>query len=41
MSDGTATWQDLIGLIDLAQDKISALSGILLEPEVRIISSPI
>ncbi len=37
MSDGTATWQDLIELIQLAQKKIEVIYGIKLEPEVRII----
>ena len=37
MSDGTATWQDLVELIQLAQKKIEDIYTIKLEPEVRII----
>lgn len=37
MSDGTATWHDLIELIQLAQKKIEDIYAIKLEPEVRII----
>lgn len=38
MSDGTATWQELIELIEIAQKKVSEQSGQHLDPEVRIIS---
>lgn len=37
MSDGTATWRELLELIELAQTSIVEFSGINLEPEVRII----
>jgi UDP-N-acetylenolpyruvoylglucosamine reductase len=37
MSDGSATWQDLIELVQLAQKEIEGIYGIKLEPEVRII----
>jgi len=37
MSDGTATWQDLINLKNLAQEKVFEKFGIRLEPEVNII----
>lgn len=37
MSDGTATWTDLIELVELAQKKVSDAFQISLEPEVRII----
>ncbi len=37
MSDGSATWQDLIELVQLAQKKIEGIHGIKIEPEVRII----
>ncbi len=39
MSDSTATWQELIELIEIAQKKVLEQSGQHLEPEVRIISS--
>jgi UDP-N-acetylmuramate dehydrogenase len=38
MSDGTATWQELIELIEMAQKKVQEQCQIILEPEVRIIS---
>jgi UDP-N-acetylenolpyruvoylglucosamine reductase len=37
MSDGTATWQDLMELVQLAQKKVLNAYDIQLEPEVRII----
>lgn len=37
MSDGTATWTDLVELIELAQRKVLESFQISLEPEVRII----
>ncbi|MFA6080320.1 MAG: FAD-binding protein [Candidatus Gracilibacteria bacterium] len=37
MSDGTATWTDLVELVELAQKNIFDATGIQLEPEVRII----
>jgi UDP-N-acetylenolpyruvoylglucosamine reductase len=37
MSDGNATWQDLIALMTLAQARILAQFALPLEPEVRII----
>jgi len=37
MSDGTASWQDLTALIQLAQNKIHEQFVLELEPEVRII----
>ena len=39
MSDGTATWQDLINLKNLAQEKVFEKFGIRLEPEVNIVES--
>lgn len=39
MSEGTATWTDLVELVQLAQSKVQEQSGIQLEPEVRIIQS--
>jgi UDP-N-acetylmuramate dehydrogenase len=39
MSDGTATWTDLVELVELAQKKVAKLSGLSLEPEVRIVYS--
>jgi len=38
MSDGTATWQDLINLKNLAQKKVKEQFDIELVPEVRIVS---
>ncbi len=37
MSDGTATWTDLVQLVELAQEKVQEQFQIQLEPEVRII----
>jgi len=37
MSDGTATWQELLELIDIALHRVSEQTGHKLEPEVRII----
>ena len=37
MSDGTATWRDLVELVELAQQKVLQKFQIQLEPEVRII----
>lgn len=37
MSDGTATWQDLIELIEMAQARVIEQFQVQLEPEVRII----
>jgi UDP-N-acetylmuramate dehydrogenase len=37
MSDGTATWTDLVELVELAQEKVQEQFQIQLEPEVRII----
>ena len=37
MSDGTATWTDLVELVQLAQAKVREQSGVTIEPEVRII----
>ncbi len=37
MSDGTASWEDLVDLIDMTQEKVQKNTGITLEPEVRII----
>ncbi len=37
MSDGSATWQELIALVELAQTKIREQFVLELEPEVRII----
>lgn len=37
MSDGTASWTDLIELVDMVQSRVEEKSGIRLEPEVRII----
>lgn len=37
MSDGTASWQELIALIQLAQNTIREQFSLELEPEVRII----
>jgi UDP-N-acetylenolpyruvoylglucosamine reductase len=39
MSDGTATWTDLVELVQLAQSKVVGQSGLTLEPEVRIIQA--
>lgn len=41
MSDGTATWTDLVELVELAQKKTQEQFHILLEPEVRIIQPKI
>ncbi|MCP4522858.1 MAG: UDP-N-acetylmuramate dehydrogenase [Candidatus Gracilibacteria bacterium] len=38
MSDGTATYNNLLELIELARLKVNDIHGVLLEPEVRIIS---
>jgi len=37
MSDGTATWTDLVELVELAQKKVQEEFQISLEPEVRIV----
>ncbi len=37
MSDGTATWQELTELIEMAQEKVQEQFQIQLEPEVRIV----
>jgi len=37
MSDGTASWQDLMALIKLAQNTVYEQFDLELEPEVRII----
>lgn len=37
MSDGTAKWTDLVELVELAQKRVREMSGVELEPEVRII----
>lgn len=37
MSDGTATWQELTELIEMAQKKVQEQFQIILEPEVRIV----
>lgn len=39
MSDGTATWQDLIRLITEAQSRVQEKFQLALEPEVRIIQT--
>lgn len=37
MSDGTATWTELVELVELAQKKAQEKFQIALEPEVRIV----
>jgi UDP-N-acetylenolpyruvoylglucosamine reductase len=37
MNDGTATYKDLLDLIELTIEKVKKEKGIILEPEVKII----
>jgi UDP-N-acetylenolpyruvoylglucosamine reductase len=37
MSDGTATYKDLLDLVELVIEKVKEEKRIILEPEVRIV----